>query len=221
VSVRVHQQPGNAPGLTLIELLVAAVIFLTVLLAMGSVYLFARRGFEYATTETFLQRQGTLLTEVLTDHILRASALQVADCHASSATIPSGHSIMYRRSVAIAGGLSDLSDEFWCIYRHQAAGGAPSLWRCPIAALSAGQTCTQNPQDLLIGIPAPQPGLAVTVVPVKDQNGIDQPIFSLAPSNDPAQSILMHFALDLREITTGQTVIFGERRFGINIVTRN
>jgi hypothetical protein len=213
-----HRAGGNARGFTLAELLVAGVVLLVVFLAITVTYLFARRSFDYASTEAFLQRHGTLIAETLTGEIVRASALQIASCHAGSASIAVGESVMYRRSVDVAG---DFTDTAWCVYREEASAGVPSLWKCPIAALSPGQVCAQPAQDLMAGMPAPPAGLRIVVVPVKDQDRTAQPVFSASPIGGAATSVAVRFALDLRDVSTDRSVISGERGFAFNITLRN
>ena len=47
------------------ELLVAASIFVFVMFGIGSLYLSAKRGFDFGSAEAYVQRQGTHLQEEL------------------------------------------------------------------------------------------------------------------------------------------------------------
>jgi prepilin-type N-terminal cleavage/methylation domain-containing protein len=217
---------ANSGGFTLVELLVAAALFAFIALGMGAVYVSAVNTLDTSTTETSLQRQGTALGDVLTRHMYRATALQIAACRPTGSplvTLPIGESVMYQRSVS-DGATGALVEEFWCVYRYRPSSAAyPSLWRCPIARMSpVPQTCTAPSENLLNGMPTLRAGVAVAVLPTKSTSGVDQPIFTLAPLAAPvATTVDIRFALDLRRIADDATETFGARAFGFNVTIRN
>jgi hypothetical protein len=205
-------------GYSMVELMVAAAIFMVVAFGMGSMYLFSRQSFDTASTETFLQRQGTLIQEELTRHILRASALEVQPsatplCRPSAAaTIPLNESLLYQRFVQDAS-TGVLQTEFWCVYRHQPAGAPfPLLYRCPVAGLAPPQNCTATGENLLAGAPVPgNQALAVTGAS-----------FTLSPvAGAVATTVDLSFDLDLRRVTPNQSLVLAPRRFSFNTTIRN
>ena len=203
----------QASGIALIEVLVAAIIFVFVTLAFGSLYLSlsGKRGFDLTNAETFLQSQGTSIEEALMRHILRASALQVAAC--GSATITAGQSIIYQRQVQNPS-TGVLQSESWCIYQDQRTGDPyPLLWRCQVPGLTPPQTCTANPgSSLLAGAPV-LPGLALAV---------SNTTFAAAPVVGAiVTTVDIRFDLDLRGVSSAQSLLFGPRRFGFNTTIRN
>lgn len=198
--------------MTLIELMVGTVIFVFVLLSLGSMYLAATRGFGLSSAETTLQRQGTSIEERLVDHVLRARSLQVAECGPASVTISANESIIYQRLVQNSNTFV-LEDEFWCVYRHKPLNDPyPQLWRCHIPGLTPPQTCSSTPENLLSGALTP-PGQAISVSDSR---------FEVAPVVGAlATTVDIRFDLDLRVVASDQPLLISPRRFGFNTTVRN
>lgn len=209
----------DAHGLTLVELLVAAAIFIFVAFGMGSLYLSAKRGFDFGSAEAFVQRQGTLVQEELARHILRATLLQVAQCRPNgSVTIAAGESIIYQRLVQDPTS-GALQNEYWCIYWFQRTSPAdpyPQLWRCRIAGPTPPQNCTSTPENLLPPVPASISGQLVSV----SSANFAVPL-SCVGVTCVATSVDIRFDLDLRDGATGPSLLWSARRFGFNTTIRN
>ena len=130
-------------GFTMIEAIVAAGIFVLVAIGAGSLYVSARQGFDYSSTESYLQRQGTLIEERITQELKSANSVQVTKCReispGSSPVMPANKSVVY--SLFYPGRATPT--EYWCIYEYQRPAYSPfaQLWRCPLADASA-DTCT-------------------------------------------------------------------------------
>ena len=219
-----RQSLRDARGFTIVELLVAAIIFAVVIFGMGSLYLSARQSFDFANVETFLQRQGTLIQEELARDILRAASLQVQTTSAtlcrpsSSVTIAANQSILYERFVQNGSG-GPLQTEFWCVYRHQPSGVPyPSLYRCPLDPTIVGvnpppYNCTQTAENLLAGAYVP-PGQALSVPDVS----FSIPV--LVPGAI-ATTVDLRFDLDLRRTSPDASLLLSPRRFSFNTTVRN
>jgi hypothetical protein len=71
---------GDVRGISLIEVLITAFISVSVLSAVGSVYLTSRRAFDYGVSQAYVQRQGTLIQEQIARWAKRSTGMQVANC---------------------------------------------------------------------------------------------------------------------------------------------
>ena len=154
-------------GFTMVEVMVVSVIFVLIAFGAGSLYLSARRGLDYSSAEAFLQRQGTLIEERLTEELKSATSVQVTGCReidpTSSPAMPANTSVVYSRHYPGRA----TPTEFWCIYEYQRSSASPfaQLWRCPLASLSA-TTCTggaANAENLLPPAPSSVGGQRVEV----------------------------------------------------------
>lgn len=118
--------------MTLVEILVATVIFAVVAVAIGSFYLSTQRAFDYGSAQAFAQRQGTLLQEELQRRLQRAVDFSVTACGSGTATA----SVRY-----------NLPDgTLWCLHQDQKAGDTfPQLYVCSLNSgtplLSGGFAC--------------------------------------------------------------------------------
>jgi len=73
---------GNR-GFTLVELLVSLLAATVVLAGISSLYVFSQRVASESESQTFLQRQGTLVMDEMRQRILSASALTRGACKAT------------------------------------------------------------------------------------------------------------------------------------------
>lgn len=202
-----------ASGFTLIELLVAAAIFAFVVLAFGALFLAVIDAIAVASAEAFLQSQGTLIEEDITRNILRASALQVAECK-PGALLASVTGLIYQRWVQNSSTLV-WENMYWCIYQYQRTGDSYALlWRCEVTGLTTPQTCTAEPEQgksLLAGSSA-RKGLALKV---------SNTTFAVASIGSAvATTVDVRFDLDLLN-DSGESLLTGARRFGFNTTIRN
>lgn len=208
---------GSRRGFTFVELMVASVIFVFVVFAVGALYLSAKRSLDFGSAEVYLQRQGTLIQEELARHILRAASAQVAQCGPSGVTVPAGQSLLYQRLVASAA-TGALESEFWCIYQPPPGGPPPSLWRCRVSGLAPPQTCSGTSENLVANVIQPLPGQAVQV------SNTSFAVAAVTCGGSPcatAASIDIRFELDLLQGASGASLLWGPRRFGFNTTIRN
>lgn len=129
-------------GVTLVELLVASIIFVIVAVAIGSFYVSTQRAFDYGSAQAFAQRQGTLLQEELQRRLQRAVDFSVTACGSGTATA----SVDYR--------LPDGTR--WCLHQDQKVGDTfPQLYVCSINSLtplvSGGFACDAGSARNLTG----------------------------------------------------------------------
>jgi prepilin-type N-terminal cleavage/methylation domain-containing protein len=213
----------NAHGFTLPEVLIAAVIFLFVAIAAGSMYLSARRGFDLTTAESFLQRQGTLIEERLTSELKSANSVQVTPCReidpTSSPAMGANKSIVYTRFYPLR---VTNQTETWCVYEYQrsAFSAFPQLWRCPLAG-AASTICTggaTNAENLLPPVPSSVAGQRVEVT-----NTIFCPtgISPCTGATPVARSVDIRFQMNLYPSNTSTSLLYGPRTFGFSMAYRN
>jgi len=77
---RCRRALGDIRGISLIEILITAVISVTVLGAVGSLYLTSSRAFDYGVSQAYVQRQGTLIQEQIARWAKQSVGMQVANC---------------------------------------------------------------------------------------------------------------------------------------------
>jgi len=113
--------------MSLIEILLAATIFVMVAGAFGSLYLTGKHAFDLSTSQAYVQRQGTLIQEQITLWAKQSVGLQVVQC-GENTTTPG-------RSLAI----EDANGEIRCIFQSpQAANTDANLLTCLIPSWDAG-----------------------------------------------------------------------------------
>jgi prepilin-type N-terminal cleavage/methylation domain-containing protein len=144
----VARRAGGQRGFTLLELLIASVIFVLISLAVGAVYISAVRGIEQASTQGFVQRQGTRIQEVLADHLSSAVALYGGSCG------PVGTSASFIFQKTVTSRLHPCT--FCCLYEFQdtALGDvSPQLYLCSITSLTTTTCASGTAANLLAGTP--------------------------------------------------------------------
>jgi len=208
---------GSRGGFTFVELMVASVIFVFVVFAIGALYLSAKRSLDFGSAEVYVQRQGTLIQEELARHILRAASAQVAQCGPSGVTVPAGQSLLYQRLVASAA-TGALESDFWCIYQPPPGGSPLSLWRCRVSGLAPPQTCSGTPENLVANLIQPLPDQSVQV---SDTSFAVSPVTCGGSPCATAASVDIRFELDLLQGSTGASLLWTPRRFGFNTTIRN
>ena len=129
-------------GFTFVELLVAAALTAVVLLAVGSFYLFGSRSVADGHSQTFLQRQGTLILEELGREIRPALAVNIVNAASPPGTCADA---IAADMVPGTNALAVDSGTLWCLYRNPAGG----LIRCQFSEGAC------NSLNLLSGSPVP------------------------------------------------------------------
>ena len=138
----------RARGFTLMELLLASLIFVVMIVAVGSVYISTVRGLEQASTQSFVQRAGTRVQEALADHLSSATAFNGGTCGPVGATA----SYIFQKSVVTR--LHPCT--FCCLYQFQDSANSdafPQLYLCSITSLSSTACLTNTSNNLLGGSP--------------------------------------------------------------------
>lgn len=216
-SVRSHR------GFSLVEILISGAIFLFVAFGASALYMSARRGFDYSSAETFLQRQGTLVEERLTSELKSANSVQVTPCReinpTSSPTMPANTSIVYTRFYPLR--ISNQT-ETWCVYEYQRSAFSPfkQLWRCPLTD-AAATICTgggANAENLLPPVPSSVGGQRVEVL-----NSIFCPtgINPCTGATPVPRSIDIRFQMNVHPSSSAASLLYGPRSFGFSVAYRN
>ena len=117
---------GDARGVSIVELLIAAFISVIVLSAVGSLYVTSRRAFDFGVSQAYVQRQGTLIQEQIARWAKNSTGVQVVQCGGN--TTPG-------RSLAI----EEASGTRRCIYQNpEGADTDADLFMCSIGDWTAG-----------------------------------------------------------------------------------
>jgi Tfp pilus assembly protein PilV len=122
---RGRQVLGDARGISLVEILIAAFISVIVLSAIGSLYVTSRRAFDFGVSQAYVQRQGTLLQEQIARWAKNSVGVQVVLCGGNTTT---------GRSLAI----EDANGAIRCIYqRPEGADTDAGLFACSVNTWTA------------------------------------------------------------------------------------
>ena len=100
----------NNRGLGLAELLIATLVGVVMLLGIGSFFISSIRFYEQSSSQTFLQRQGTLIMDEMSRQIQYANGLLVEDPPSDCPGIPGTPSLKVTQP-----GLTET--EFYCFYQ--------------------------------------------------------------------------------------------------------
>jgi len=124
---------GDARGVSIVELLIAAFISVIVLSAVGSLYVTSRRAFDFGVSQAYVQRQGTLIQEQIARWAKNSTGVQVAECGGN--TTPG-------RSLAMADANGNNGNgTMRCIYQNpEGADADADLFMCMIGTWTAGCT---------------------------------------------------------------------------------
>ena len=147
MKTRIRRLFRDQRGVTLIELMVAIVIFTFVGLGFGILYRSSVRAFDSGTRQAFVQRQGTLLVDDLKRRLTPAAALLVDSCGPNTVD---GQSMMFQRT---DNGSSDdegnVTDTYWCLYQFRSAADASAqLYLCQISDFDKPAPCLDRPRNL-------------------------------------------------------------------------
>ena len=211
-------------GFTMIEAIVAAAIFVLVAIGAGSLYVSARQGFEYSSTESYLQRQGTLIEERITRELKSATSVQVSKCReispASAPVMADNKSVVY--SLFYPGRATPT--EYWCLYEYQRPAYSPfaQLWRCPLPDASS-DTCTggaSNAENLAPDTVRSFGGQRLEITnSVFCASGVAPcDAVNVAPA---ARTVDIRFEMNVYPPNSTSQLLYGARRFGFSVYYRN
>lgn len=187
-----------ARGFTLLELLIAAVVFVIVSLAVGTFYIATIRALEDTTAQAFVQRQGSRVQDYVSDHLFAAVEVQGSGCQPAGMT-PSA-SLVFQKLLTTR--LHPC--RFCCLYQvrdTELGDEFPQLYLCSLGTgtpvtLGASTDCTGNRQNLLQGA-GDVVALRACDASTAGCAGFPGPTFSLATSviQPVAPGVVVTFAL--------------------------
>jgi Tfp pilus assembly protein PilW len=118
-------------GFSVLELLLAALIFVVVALALGGVFVSTQQAFDRGSSQAYVQRQATLLQERIARLAQNAVAVQVVDCGPNGST--NGTALV----------LLDANGTVRCIYQSTTSADTNgNLFLCQLGTFAAGTGCT-------------------------------------------------------------------------------
>jgi Tfp pilus assembly protein PilW len=201
---------GDARGISLLEILITAFIFVIVLSAVGSLYLTARQAFDFGASQAYVQRQGTLLQEQIARWAKNSAGMQVVDCGGNTAA---------NRSLAV----EDANGTIRCIYQSPATADTDAgLFVCQIADWNA--TCTGGTSNMLNLMPNQ------IAAPLRVRNTTFTRVTCIDPGSCGTGTIalsvtspLVNVRFDLTDntIPNPQFPTYVGMRFGFGITARN
>jgi hypothetical protein len=207
----------NPKGFSIVEALLVAFLFLIVALSIAGMINSSNTGFDVAATQAFVQRTGTAVSEQMQREFTSATALQVTSCGPQGAT---GKAVMYMTQLGSTR----------CIYEWtDATPPGPQLFRCNLAGWTAGGSCTNTPENLLLiqqALNAPRNA----ATQIRAQNILFQRVECLPNTSgscsDPGRQVVsplfdFRFDLDIPNITWSTSDSFPGQRFAASFTTRN
>ena len=115
----------------MLELLLAAGIFIIVAGALVGVFVSTQQAFDLGSSQAYVQRQGTLIQERIVRLVQNAVAVQAVDCGPNGST--NGTALM----------LLDANGTVRCIYQSTTGANTNgNLMLCQLSAFAAGTGCT-------------------------------------------------------------------------------
>jgi hypothetical protein len=137
----------DARGFTLLEAVVASVIFMTILLGMTTLYTTSQQAYNYGTSQAYLQRVGTLLQERIQRELVGSIALQTVDCGPNSTA---NLSVMYVTPGAGGSGAA-ASQRIFCLWQQTiSTPPGPQLFRCQLTNFAVGDTCRSGTTENML-----------------------------------------------------------------------
>jgi len=202
--------------MSLIEILIAAMIFVLVAGAFGSLYLTGKRAFDLGTSQAYLSRQGTLLQEQIAVWAKNSTAVQGVLCGGNGTA---------GRSLAIEAADGTLR----CIYQSpEAADTDADLFVCQVAFWTAG--CSGGTAYNMLNVVPSEVSVRLGA-PLRVRNTTFTPVTCVDPggscgSNAIGRSVtspLIDARFDLTDNTTlnPQPASYVGMRFGFSIYARN
>jgi len=125
---------GGQRGATLIEILVASLVFALVAIAMGSLYASTQRSMDVGSAQAFVQQQGTLIQEELSRQVVPARQLLVGTASrvCGPSGVAAGQSLQFQRAI---------DDTVWCIFQNEYSGEPSFLHICSLASFGTVADC--------------------------------------------------------------------------------
>jgi hypothetical protein len=125
-------------GFTLLEAVVASVIFMTIVFGMTTLYTTSQQAYNYGTSQAYFQRVGTLLQERIQRELVGAVALQTVNCGPNSTA---NLSVMYLTPGAGGAGAAG-SQRVFCIWQQTiSTPPGPQIFRCQLTNFAVGDSC--------------------------------------------------------------------------------
>jgi hypothetical protein len=137
----------DARGFTLLEAVVASVVFMTIVLGMATLYTTSQQAYNYGTSQAYLQRVGTLLQERIQRELVGSIALQTVDCGPNSTA---NLSVMYVTPGAGGSGAAG-SQRVFCLWQQAiSTPPGPQLFRCQLTNFAVGDTCQSGTTENML-----------------------------------------------------------------------
>lgn len=134
-------------GFTLLEAVVASVIFMTIVFGMTTLYTTSQQAYNYGTSQAYLQRVGTLLQERIQRELVASIALQTVACGPNSTA---NLSVMYVTPGAGGSGAAG-SQRVFCIWEQTiSTPPGPQLFRCQLSNFAVGDPCQGGTTENLL-----------------------------------------------------------------------
>lgn len=202
--------------MSLIEILLAAMIFVMVAGAFGSLYLTGKQAFDLGTSQAYVSRQGTLLQEQIAIWAKNSTALQDVLCGGNGTA---------NRSLAI----EDANGTIRCIYQSpETPDFDADLFVCQVASWNAG--CTGGTTYNMLNVMRSEVSVRLGA-PLRVRNATFTRVTCVPPggscgSNTLARSVtspLVDVTFDLTDntIPNPQPASYVGMRFGFSIHSRN
>ncbi len=127
-------------GFSMLELLLAAGIFMIVAAALTGVFVSTQQAFDRGSSQAYVQRQATLLQERIARLVQNAVAVQVVDCGPNGST--NGTALL----------LLDANGTGRCIYQSTTSAdtnGDLMLCQLPAGVFAVGTACSGGTENML------------------------------------------------------------------------
>ena len=202
--------------MTLIEVLLAAVIFVMVAGAFGSLYLTARQAFDLSTSQAYVSRQGTLLQEQIAVWAKNSTTVQAILC---------GNNNTDGRSLAIA----DANGTIRCIYQFAETDNTDAdLFVCQITSWTVTGCIGGTTYNMLNVVPSE---VSVRLgAPLRVRNTTFTQVACVDPGGSCGSNAFrsvtsslvdVRFELTDNTILNAQLASYTGMRFGFSIYSRN
>ena len=205
---------GDARGISLVEILITAFISVTVLSAVGSLYVTSRRAFDYGVSQAYVQRQGTQIQEQIARWAKQSVGMQVANC---------GGNATDGRSLAI----QDASGPTRCIYQSpETADTDADLFVCNVGSWTS--PCSGGASYNLLNITPSEVAVRLGAV-LRVRNTTFAPVACIDPGPCGSGAVALSTTsslVDVRFDLTDNTIpnpqaTYVGMRFGFSITSRN
>jgi hypothetical protein len=202
--------------MSLVEILAAAIIFVMVAGAFGSLYVTSRQAFDLGTSQAYVSRQGTLLQQQIAIWAKNSMTVQDVLCGGNGTA---------NRSLAI----EDANGTIRCVYQSpETADTDADLFVCQVASWNAG--CTGGTSYNMLNVARSEVSVRLGA-PLRVRNATFTRVTCVDPggscgSNNIGRSVtspLVDVSFDLTDntIPNPQLASYVGMRFGFSIYSRN